>query len=53
MQRNTVAYDEEQPRELLEKALVLRDAISDLPSVSSSYLKVSSSLTTQQNSNCV
>ncbi|KAB2632138.1 DNA (cytosine-5)-methyltransferase CMT2-like [Pyrus ussuriensis x Pyrus communis] len=33
-ERNTVAYDEEQPRELLEKALVLRDAISDLPSVS-------------------
>lgn len=53
MQRNTVAYDEEQPRELLEKALVLRDAISDLPSVSSLSLKLSSSLTIQQISICV
>ncbi|XP_024030561.1 DNA (cytosine-5)-methyltransferase CMT3 isoform X2 [Morus notabilis] len=31
-ERNTVAYDEDQPREL-EKALVLQDAISDLPPV--------------------
>nr|GMD78186.1 DNA (cytosine-5)-methyltransferase CMT2 [Ipomoea batatas] len=31
-ERNTVAYDEGQPREL-EEALVLRDAISDLPAV--------------------
>ncbi|XP_050230866.1 DNA (cytosine-5)-methyltransferase CMT2-like isoform X2 [Mercurialis annua] len=31
-ERNTVAYDEGQPREL-EKALVLEDAISDLPPV--------------------
>ncbi|XVE57340.1 hypothetical protein DITRI_Ditri04bG0083200 [Diplodiscus trichospermus] len=31
-ERNTVAYDEGQPREL-EKALVLHDAISDLPDV--------------------
>lgn len=31
-QRNTVAYDEGQPRDL-EKAAVLRDAISDLPDV--------------------
>ncbi|KAI4327996.1 hypothetical protein L6164_020396 [Bauhinia variegata] len=31
-ERNTVAYDENQPREL-EKAVVLRDAISDLPAV--------------------
>ncbi|XWS49335.1 hypothetical protein CRYUN_Cryun13aG0154800 [Craigia yunnanensis] len=34
-ERNTVAYDEDQPREL-EKALVLRDAISDLPAVANS-----------------
>ncbi|WCJ29036.1 DNA (cytosine-5)-methyltransferase CMT2 [Euphorbia peplus] len=33
-ERNTVAYDENQPREL-EKAAVLRDAISDLPPVTS------------------
>lgn len=32
LQRNTVAYDEDQPREL-EKAIVLQDAISDLPAV--------------------
>ena len=32
VQRNTVALDEDQPREL-EKALVLQDAISDLPPV--------------------
>lgn len=32
LQRNTVAYDEGQPRDL-EEALVLRDAISDLPAV--------------------
>ncbi|OMO93450.1 C-5 cytosine methyltransferase [Corchorus olitorius] len=34
-EHNTVAYDENQPHELraLEKALVLRDAISDLPAV--------------------
>lgn len=32
MQRNVVAYDEEQPREL-EKATVIQDAISDLPAV--------------------
>lgn len=32
MQRNVVAYDEGQPREL-EKATVIQDAISDLPSV--------------------
>ncbi|KAK9928176.1 hypothetical protein M0R45_025322 [Rubus argutus] len=31
-ERNIVAYDEDQPREL-EKALVLQDAISDLPAV--------------------
>ncbi|XP_022735971.1 DNA (cytosine-5)-methyltransferase CMT2-like isoform X2 [Durio zibethinus] len=31
-ERNTVAYDEDQPREL-EDALVLSDAISDLPAV--------------------
>ncbi|XVF52094.1 hypothetical protein PTKIN_Ptkin04bG0237300 [Pterospermum kingtungense] len=31
-ERNTVAYDEDQPREL-EKALLLHDAISDLPAV--------------------
>ncbi|XP_022145325.1 DNA (cytosine-5)-methyltransferase CMT2 isoform X2 [Momordica charantia] len=31
-ERNTVAYDEDQPREL-EKALLLQDAISDLPAV--------------------
>ncbi|KAF4401783.1 hypothetical protein G4B88_000831 [Cannabis sativa] len=31
-ERNTVAYDEDQPREL-QKALVLQDAISDLPPV--------------------
>ncbi|KAL1370753.1 DNA (cytosine-5)-methyltransferase CMT2 isoform X2 [Arachis hypogaea] len=31
-ERNTVAYDEGQPREL-EKAIVLQDAISDLPAV--------------------
>ncbi|PON41822.1 C-5 cytosine methyltransferase [Parasponia andersonii] len=35
-ERNTVAYDEDQPREL-ENALVLQDAISDLPTVLSSY----------------
>uniref|UniRef100_A0A6N2KBW1 DNA (cytosine-5-)-methyltransferase n=1 Tax=Salix viminalis TaxID=40686 RepID=A0A6N2KBW1_SALVM len=34
-ERNTVAYDEDQPRDDLEKATVLRDAISDLPDVSS------------------
>lgn len=33
LQRNTVAYDEGQPRGDLEEALVLRDAISDLPAV--------------------
>ncbi|KAH9753141.1 DNA (cytosine-5)-methyltransferase CMT2 [Citrus sinensis] len=33
-ERNTVAYDEDQPREL-EKAVVLQDAISDLPAVTS------------------
>ncbi|KAK1578662.1 hypothetical protein Q3G72_032109 [Acer saccharum] len=33
-ERNTVAYDEDQPRDL-EKALVLQDAISDLPIVTS------------------
>uniref|UniRef100_A0A2N9FEZ0 Cytosine-specific methyltransferase n=1 Tax=Fagus sylvatica TaxID=28930 RepID=A0A2N9FEZ0_FAGSY len=33
-ERNTVALDEDQPREL-EKALVLQDAISDLPPVTS------------------
>jgi len=32
MQRNVVAYDEDQPREL-EKATVIQDAISDLPAV--------------------
>lgn len=32
LQRNTVAFDEDQPREL-EKASVLQDAISDLPYV--------------------
>ncbi|MED6206235.1 hypothetical protein PIB30_024827 [Stylosanthes scabra] len=32
-ERNTVAYDEGQPREL-EKAIILQDAISDLPAVS-------------------
>ncbi|XP_075086690.1 DNA (cytosine-5)-methyltransferase CMT2 isoform X1 [Nicotiana tabacum] len=32
-ERNTVAYDEGQPRGDLEEALVLRDAISDLPAV--------------------
>ncbi|CAB4309495.1 unnamed protein product [Prunus armeniaca] len=31
-ERNTVAYDEDQPR-VLEEALVLHDAISDLPAV--------------------
>ncbi|XP_024173771.1 DNA (cytosine-5)-methyltransferase CMT2 isoform X1 [Rosa chinensis] len=31
-ERNVVAYDEDQPREL-EKALLLQDAISDLPAV--------------------
>ncbi|XP_038877156.1 DNA (cytosine-5)-methyltransferase CMT2-like [Benincasa hispida] len=31
-ERNTVAYDEDQPREL-EKAVLLQDAISDLPAV--------------------
>nr|XP_011465070.1 PREDICTED: DNA (cytosine-5)-methyltransferase CMT2 isoform X1 [Fragaria vesca subsp. vesca] len=31
-ERNLVAYDEDQPREL-EKAIVLQDAISDLPAV--------------------
>ncbi|XP_008448610.2 DNA (cytosine-5)-methyltransferase CMT2 [Cucumis melo] len=34
-ERNTVAYDEDQPREL-EKAVVLQDALSDLPAVSNS-----------------
>lgn len=34
-ERNTVAYDEDQPREL-EKAVLLQDAISDLPAVSNS-----------------
>ncbi|XP_044466931.1 DNA (cytosine-5)-methyltransferase CMT2-like isoform X2 [Mangifera indica] len=33
-ERNTVAYDEDQPREL-EKPIVLQDAISDLPAVES------------------
>ncbi|KAH7576431.1 hypothetical protein JRO89_XS01G0063400 [Xanthoceras sorbifolium] len=33
-ERNTVAYDEDQPRDL-EKAVVLQDAISDLPTVTS------------------
>lgn len=37
MQQHTVAYDEGQPRELQE-AIVLRDAISDLPPVLSLYL---------------
>jgi len=37
LQRNTVAYDEDQPRDDLEKATVLRDAISDLPDVGSLY----------------
>lgn len=32
VQRNTVAYEEGQPRQL-EDALLLRDAISDLPPV--------------------
>ena len=32
MQRNTVAYDEGQPRKL-ERAIAIRDAISDLPAV--------------------
>nr|GLL44511.1 DNA (cytosine-5)-methyltransferase CMT2 isoform X1 [Ipomoea trifida] len=36
-ERNTVAYDEGQPREL-EEALVLRDAISDLPAVQQFHL---------------
>ncbi|CAK7356028.1 unnamed protein product [Dovyalis caffra] len=36
-ERNTVAYDEDQPRDDLEKATVLRDAISDLPDVVSPY----------------
>ena len=36
-QRNTVAYDEGEHREL-EEAVILRDAISDLPAVSSSCL---------------
>ncbi|BBH02770.1 hypothetical protein Prudu_013445 [Prunus dulcis] len=31
-ERNTVAYDEDQPR-VLEEAVVLHDAISDLPAV--------------------
>ncbi|CAN0872677.1 DNA (cytosine-5)-methyltransferase CMT2 [Linum grandiflorum] len=33
-ERNTVAYDEEQPRPL-ERAIILQDAISDLPAVTS------------------
>ncbi|XP_059644065.1 DNA (cytosine-5)-methyltransferase CMT2-like isoform X2 [Cornus florida] len=33
-ERNTVAYDEDQPRQL-EEAVILRDAISDLPAVTS------------------
>jgi DNA (cytosine-5)-methyltransferase 1 len=37
LQRNTVAYAEDQPRDDLEKATVLRDAISDLPDVGSLY----------------
>lgn len=37
VQRNTVAYDEDQPREL-EKALLLHDAISDLPAVAIIFL---------------
>lgn len=37
LQRNTVAYEEGQPRDL-EEALVLRDAISDLPAVRLSSL---------------
>lgn len=52
MQRNTVAYDEDQPR-VLEEALVLHDAISDLPAVRSSYLKLSYSLTVEQISDLV
>lgn len=36
LQRNTVAYDEDQPREL-EKAVLLQDAISDLPAVLSLF----------------
>lgn len=32
LQQNTVAYNEGQPRDL-EEAVVLRDAISDLPAV--------------------
>ncbi|KAF3447847.1 hypothetical protein FNV43_RR08553 [Rhamnella rubrinervis] len=32
-ERNTVAYDEDQPRGQLENAVVLQDAISDLPPV--------------------
>ncbi|XP_020227440.1 DNA (cytosine-5)-methyltransferase CMT2 isoform X2 [Cajanus cajan] len=31
--RNVVAYDEDQPRDELEKATVIQDAISDLPAV--------------------
>lgn len=52
MQRNTVAYDEDQPR-VLEEALVLHDAISDLPAVRSLYLKLSYSLTVEQISDLV
>lgn len=42
MQQHTVAYNEGQPRELQE-AIVLRDAISDLPNV----LALSQSLSTK------
>ncbi|GAV58623.1 DNA_methylase domain-containing protein/Chromo domain-containing protein/BAH domain-containing protein [Cephalotus follicularis] len=37
-ERNTVAYNEDQPREL-EKAIVLQDAISDLPAVTSHEIR--------------
>ncbi|RWR86840.1 DNA cytosine-5-methyltransferase CMT2-like protein isoform X1 [Cinnamomum micranthum f. kanehirae] len=37
-ERNIVAYDEEQPREL-ERALLLSDAISDLPIVTNSEIR--------------
>lgn len=36
MQQNTVAYNEGQPRDL-EEAAILRDAISDLPAVILSF----------------
>lgn len=40
LQRNIVAYDEGQPRDL-EKALALGDAISDLPPVFALSLSLS------------